>query len=83
MKVTIVELNQQTCPFCGGNDLDYDVAQFEGNMVYHDVTCCGCGRSFEEWYELVYAGVNVLDKAGHWIEVCPGDEGTQIEVEEN
>ena len=83
MKVTIVKLKKETCPFCEGKDLDYDTAQFEGNMVYNKVTCCECGRSFEEWYELVYAGVNVRDKDGRWIEVCPGDEGTQIEMEEN
>lgn len=49
-----------TCPFCGEEDLEYGAVSFEGDFCYFPWECNCCGEKGEEWYELSFAGHNVI-----------------------
>ena len=51
---------QGTCPFCGNQDLKYGAVNFEGEFCYFPWECNYCGEKGEEWYELSFAGHNVM-----------------------
>ena len=58
-KIVLGKIEQGTCPYCGSDEIDYDQCDHEDDMICYRATCCDCGRKFEEWYELKFAGHNV------------------------
>lgn len=58
------------CPFCGSCDLNYGTIELEGDMMYYPWKCEHCGHEGEEWYNLIFAGHNVVvDDIGTTMEV--------------
>lgn len=51
--------NQGVCPCCGDENLEYGVAQFEGESMYFPWECQSCKETGEEWYSLDFIGHNV------------------------
>lgn len=51
---------QGLCPKCKSGNLNYGVAEFEGDMLYYPYTCDDCGQQGEEWYSLEFSGHNVI-----------------------
>jgi len=78
MKITLKKIEQGVCPYCGSMDINYDAIELKDEMLYYPAHCCDCGRSFEEWYDLVFAGHNVGDNC--YLETHPGDKNIEIEV---
>lgn len=59
---------QGQCPCCGGNDLDYGVAEFTDDCIYYPWTCEDCGATGTEFYSLNFIEqCNVYDKDGNEI----------------
>jgi hypothetical protein len=56
------------CPKCGAQswDVDIDDAWVEDNCLYRRVTCCDCGCTFTDVYEIqyVYCGYDMIDEDG-------------------
>lgn len=44
------------CPYCGGENIDYDSLELEGESLYFPATCNDCGNEFNEWYDLEFSG---------------------------
>lgn len=40
------------CPFCKGENFNYEPIQFEGDQCYFPRECCKCGAKWEEWYNM-------------------------------
>lgn len=57
------------CPFCNKIALNYGVMELMDNMCYYPWTCENCGHRGEEWYEMSFAGHNVVDEDGDEIEI--------------
>ena len=45
---------ENTCPFCGGTDLDYDHPLIEEELIY-PFNCNSCGQDGREVYSLTYS----------------------------
>ncbi len=44
------------CPHCGAkNNLEYEAADFEGEMMYFPAKCLSCGEECEEWYYMEFS----------------------------
>lgn len=76
-KVKIVSVEQGTCPYCNGNNIDYNAADFTDDMVCYPAHCNDCGRDFEEWYKLNFAGHNV----GKDLDI-EAEVGQEVELDE-
>ena len=59
---------QGFCPKCGGDNLNYDAMELEGDMMYYPYICEDCGQQGEEWYSKKFAGHNVLN-GEDWVEL--------------
>ena len=57
------------CPRCKGMNLDYGVVQHEESMCYYPYTCEDCGLQGEEWYNMDFAGHNIITENGDNIEL--------------
>ncbi len=55
-------IEEGKCPHCGGDDINYESAEFEPGAVYYPSTCRDCGGEWEEWYELKFSGQEVKQK---------------------
>ena len=55
------ENTQGKCPRCRGMHLNYEAIELTGDMCYYPYTCEDCGQQGEEWYNMEFAGHNVLD----------------------
>lgn len=66
--MTKIKFNEQgTCPFCGSNDLEYDIAQRDGyGGIYYSWACNDCGAKGEEVYNLDFVGHYNLTKNGKY-----------------
>ena len=42
------------CPHCGGDHINYEVAEFEPGAIYYPSTCNDCGCEWEEWYVMSF-----------------------------
>ena len=67
------------CPICNGANLNYGSIEIEGDMLYYPWKCEDCSQEGEEWYNLAFAGHNIVDTDGVSIEIEPhmierGDE---------
>lgn len=60
---------QGKCPKCKGLNLDYQPADFTDSMVYFRWTCEDCGQEGEEWYDMSFAGHNIITEDGEEIEL--------------
>lgn len=58
-KVKIISNRLGVCPYCESNDIYYEPANDEVDMLYYPCTCKKCNRYFEEWYSLHFEGHNV------------------------
>lgn len=58
---------QGVCPKCHGLNLDYQAIQYTDSMCYYPYKCEDCGQEGEEWYNLVFAGHNVITEDGQEI----------------
>ena len=58
---------QGKCPKCRGYNLDYQPVDFEDTMCNFRYKCEDCGQEGEEWYNLVFAGHNVITEDGEQI----------------
>lgn len=70
--IVIGEIEQGKCPYCGSDDVEYGFREHVDDMIYYEVACKDCGRTFQEWYELKFSGHNV--GAGLDIEAKEGME---------
>jgi hypothetical protein len=52
------------CPVCNSDNIDYGVADFEGDQICYPCTCNQCHATFEEWYDLSFCGHENIVKAG-------------------
>lgn len=57
------------CPRCGKEDLEYGSIQLEDNMCYFPYECKSCGLEGEEWYSMQFAGHNIYNEDGDYIEL--------------
>lgn len=57
------------CPFCGEDNLEYGAVRFEGEMCYFPWECLTCKHEGEEWYDLKFAGHNIIDEDNNNIEL--------------
>jgi hypothetical protein len=48
-----------TCPSCGGDDLNYDNSDFDGELVMYHYTCNQCGIEGSEYFSLKFEGHNI------------------------
>lgn len=55
---------QGYCPKCHSYNLDYQPVDFEDTMCSFRYKCEDCGQEGEEWYNLVFAGHNVITEDG-------------------
>ena len=60
---------QGVCPKCGSTNLEYEPAKNEGDMLCYPWKCNNCGADGEEWYELTFAGHNLQNEDGDYIEL--------------
>lgn len=60
---------QGKCPRCKSENLDYFATEYVENMCHFDYKCEDCGQEGEEWYDLVFAGHNVIKEDGETIEL--------------
>lgn len=67
MKVKSNTVN--VCPFCNGENLEYGCIQLEGEMMYYPWKCEDCSHEGEEWYDVIFAGHNVIDEDGVSVEI--------------
>jgi predicted Zn-ribbon and HTH transcriptional regulator len=54
IKHEIEDLNREKCPYCGSEDIDYDVMLPEDNLIILPKTCNDCNNRSEEVYRLHY-----------------------------
>lgn len=40
------------CPFCGSGHLEGDAIQSEGAKAWQEITCNGCGKVWQDVYQL-------------------------------
>ena len=45
------------CPICGSEQITYDGSEIDGQYMYYKCCCDKCNATFNEFYELVYAGM--------------------------
>lgn len=45
------------CPVCGSEQITYDGSEIDGQYMYYKCCCDKCNATFNEFYELVYAGM--------------------------
>ena len=57
--VKIKSNNLGVCPYCNSEEIDKGTARFEFDMMYFPCKCEKCGKYFEEWNKLEFAGHNV------------------------
>lgn len=67
MKVKSNTVN--VCPFCNGENLSYGTIELHGEMMYYPWKCEDCSHEGEEWYDVIFAGHNVIDEDGVSIEI--------------
>lgn len=67
MKVKSNTVN--VCPFCNGENLEYGCIQLEGEMMYYPWKCEDCSHEGEEWYDVIFAGHNIIDEDGVSVEI--------------
>ena len=53
------EIKQNNCPSCGGDDLNYDSSDFDGELVMYHYTCNQCGIEGSEYFSLKFEGHNI------------------------
>lgn len=53
------------CILCGSVEIEFSSAEIdEAGLTYH-CTCCECGATYDECYDMVFAGNwNIRDKNG-------------------
>ena len=51
----IIDTNRGACPYCGSNNTNYIMAREKDplRVVFHG-HCNSCGKSFREFFKLVY-----------------------------
>ena len=57
-----IKLDEDTCPLCRSEDVEYDDIEYEGGYAYQVVTCCECGASWTQVYSLEYIGTKNITK---------------------
>ena len=62
--MTVKSNSEGVCPMCNGTNLIYGSIEMEGNMIYYPWECEDCSQSGEEWYDLIFAGHNIIDESG-------------------
>lgn len=60
---------QGYCPKCHSLNLNYQPIEYVDSMGYYPYKCEECGQEGEEWYNLVFAGHNVITEDGEVIEL--------------
>lgn len=48
---------QGKCPICGSEQITYDSSEIDGQYMYYKCCCDKCNATFNEFYELIYAGM--------------------------
>jgi transcription elongation factor Elf1 len=66
MKKTTRKAEQNVCPICGSENISYSCGEIDETGVTYECECSYCGASFNECYDLVFAGNwNITDKDGN------------------
>ena len=50
----MIRQEEGTCPVCGSNDLEYDSANFETNVIMYPWVCINCGAQGDECYSMTF-----------------------------
>lgn len=45
------------CPVCGSENISYDGDNRNSDYIYYRGICNDCNTTFDEYYELIYAGL--------------------------
>jgi hypothetical protein len=45
------------CPVCYSENISYDGSERNGDYIYYRGMCNKCNATFDEYYELIYAGM--------------------------
>lgn len=77
MKIRLKEIEQNVCPYCGSDDIEYGPSEHVDEMEYYPAVCKICGRKFEEWYRLSFVGHNV----GPSLDITLDDGQTGVTIE--
>lgn len=64
-----------TCPYCGGNNIDWHGSELDNEFMFYGATCCDCNRDFVEVFKLTYDGYNTYDNDG---EHCFDKDGNEL-----
>ena len=65
----ITSNTEGVCPFCGYNQLEYDAIELEEGMAYYPWSCPQCKHQGAEYYNMTFAGHNVIDANGEELEI--------------
>jgi len=51
------------CPVCGSGNITYDGSiNKDGDYIFYKAVCDNCNTKFDEYYELIYAGIENIVK---------------------
>lgn len=48
---------QGECPVCKSQKITYDGSEIDGQYLYYKCCCDDCNATYNEFYELIYAGI--------------------------
>jgi hypothetical protein len=54
--------NHSKCPNCGGEDIDWDIADQEGYCYWQKGECATCGCVFNEVWSMVLSDIEILER---------------------
>ena len=64
-----MKVREGHCPCCGSRDITYTSVELALGQRLHRHCCCErCGHEFEQWYELVFTGMNIGDALNTWVD---------------
>jgi hypothetical protein len=56
------------CPFCAGDNIEYNDHYFEGDYLIYYCSCDDCNRNFRLYYQLLFDGVGFKDDEENFCE---------------
>ena len=64
-----MKVREDHCPYCGSKDITYDCIElaYDGRLFRH-VCCEHCKHEFEQWYEVLFTGMNIGDELTTWVD---------------
>ena len=57
------QAEQGKCPVCGNKEITYYESERDGEYMFYKCSCNKCNATFDEYYELVFAGMENIAKS--------------------